>query len=124
MWPPLLRILLDEPALLAEHLAAYSALVRQDAMCWQARLLRRLGDLLLLGAGILLALVFAGVALMLYAAGEGAYWVLWLVSLLPLAVSAMGAWRLWRHRPAHAAFSRVRAQAAADMRLSGWKEPQ
>ncbi|QLQ03860.1 MAG: hypothetical protein HZY77_14865 [Thiobacillus sp.] len=124
MWPPLLRILLDEPALLAEHAAAYSALIRQEAMHLQARLLRRLGYLLLLGGGVLLAVMFAGIALMLHAADEGRYWLLWTVPLMPLAVAAFGAWRLQGATPDYPAFSRVRAQVADDMQLAGWKKPQ
>jgi len=124
MWPPLLRILLDEPALLAEHAAAYSALIRQEAMHLQARLLRRLGYLLLLGAGVLLAVMFAGIALMLHAADEGWYWLLWTVPLIPLAVAAFGAWRLKSDTPGYPAFRRVRAQVAADIQLAGCKKPQ
>ena len=124
MWPPLLRVLLDEPALLAEHAAAYSALILEDAMRLQARLLRRLGYLFLLGAGVLLAVMFAGIALMLHAADEGLYWLLWTVPLIPLVAAAIGAWRLKGDTPGSAAFSRVRAQVADDMQLAGWKKPQ
>lgn len=37
MWPPLLRVLLDEPGLLSEYASAYAVLLRQDAAGWQAR---------------------------------------------------------------------------------------
>lgn len=124
MWPPLLRVLLDEPALLAEHAAAYSALILEDAMRLQARLLRRLGYLFLLGAGVLLAVMFAGIALMLHAADAGLYWLLWTVPLTPLAVAAIGAWRLKGAGPDCPAFSRVRTQIADDLQLTGWKKPQ
>src|SRR3569832_2477730 len=106
MWPPLLRILLDEPALQTEQAAAYYALIRQEAMHLQARLLRRLGYLLLLGGCVLLAVMFAGIALMLHAADEGRYWLLWTVPLMHLAVAAFGAWRLQGATPAYPAFSR------------------
>ena len=124
MWPPLLRIMLDEPALLVEHAAAYTELIRQDAVRWQAGLITRLSYLFVLGAAIFLALIFTGVALMLHAVSDVTHWMLWVVPVLPLFVAAIAAWRLWRITPVCSVFSQVRVQAAADLELFGWKEPQ
>jgi hypothetical protein len=124
MWPPLFQVLLDEPILLREHASAYTALIRQDAARWQARLVRRLGFLLLLGTSILLALIFAGIALMLHAVTTGAHWLLWFVPALPLIGATIAAGCLWWGAPVPSAFSRVRAQVAADMQLVDGKAPQ
>ncbi|MHB1091835.1 hypothetical protein [Thiobacillus sp.] len=123
MWPPLLQLLLNEPALLAEHAAAYSALIRQDAAHWQARLVRRLGYLLVMGVGILLALIFSGTALMLYAVTEVSHWLLWTLPLLPLVSAVIAAWRLWRDAPEAPPFMHVRSQVVTDLQLFGGKEP-
>lgn len=123
MWPPLLRLLLNEPALLVEHAAAYSALICQDAAHWQARLVRRLGYLLVMGVGILLALIFSGTALMLYAVTEVSHWLLWALPLLPLVSAVIAAWRLWRDAPAVPPFMHVRSQVVTDLQLFGGKEP-
>lgn len=79
MWPPLLRVLLDEPGLLSEYASAYAVLLRQDAAGWQARQRQRLVYLLAVASGALLALLFAGVAMMLYAATGSGHWLLWAV---------------------------------------------
>lgn len=124
MWPPFLRILLDEPELLVGHAAAYAALIQEDAARWQARLARRLGYLILAVIGISLALIFGGVALMLYAVTSVSHWLLWVVPAVPLGGAAVAFWCLRRQVPAPPAFQRVRTQAGEDMRLFGWKEPE
>ena len=63
MLPPLLRILLDEPALLTAHAAAYSELIKEESGMLQARIARRIGYLFVVYGCALLALLFAGVAL-------------------------------------------------------------
>lgn len=122
MWSPLFRILLDEPRLLAGHAAAYAALIKQDAAGWQARLARRLGYVFLLVAALSLALLLAGVALMLYAVTHVSHWLLWVVPAVPLVVAAIASWHLWREAPAPRAFAHVRTQVAEDLQLFGWKE--
>lgn len=122
MWPPVLQLLLNERALLAEHAAAYSVLIRQDAVHWQARLVRRLGYLLVLGVGLLLALIFSGTALMLYAVTDVSHWLLWAIPLLPLVSAGIAAWRLWRDAPGAPPFVHVRSQMATDLQFFGGKE--
>ncbi len=124
MWSPLLRILLREPGLLAGHACAYAELIGQDAARWRTHQLRRLGCLLALAAAAVLALLFAGIALMLHAATGSGHWLLWAVpaGALLLALAAGLAWL--RMQPPAPAFSRVRAQMAEDLELFDLKEPQ
>ncbi len=124
MWPPLLRILFDEPSLLVGHATAYAELIKQDAAGWQARLARRLGYVFLLVAGMSLALLLAGVALMLYAVIHVSHWLLWVVPAVPLGVAAIASWCLRREAPAPRAFAHVRTQVAEDLQLFGWKETE
>ena len=121
MWPPLLRVLLDEPKLISGYASAYAVLVRQDAARWQARQLRRLGYLLAVATGVLLALLFTGVALMLYAVTGGDHWLLWAVPAVPLTWALVAGWLLWRAPPPASAFPRVCEQVAQDMALFGLK---
>jgi len=124
VWPPLLRILIDEPSLLAGHATAYAALIKQDAAGWQARLARRLGYVFLLVAGMSLALLLAGIALMLHAVTHVSHWLLWVVPAVPLGVAAIASWCLRREAPAPRAFAHVRRQVAEDLQLFGWKETE
>lgn len=124
MLPPLLRILLDEPDLVRSYASAYAVLLRQDAAGWQARQRRRLGYLLALASGVLLALLFTGIALMLYAVTGNGHWLLWSVPALPLTWALAAGWLLWRAPPARSPFQRVREQVAQDMELFGLKGSQ
>lgn len=122
MWPPLLRVLLDEPGLIRSYAQAYSVLLKQDAAGWQARQRRRLGYWLAMASGLLLALLFTGVGLMLYAVTGGGHALLWIVPAVPLVWSLVAAWLLWHTPPALSVFPRVREQVAQDMTLFGVKE--
>lgn len=123
MLPPLLRVLLAQPTLLIGYASAYSALLRQDAAGWQARQLRKLGYLLAAAGAGLLAVLFAGVALMLYAVTGGGHWLLWAIPAVAL-LTAIVAWRLARVSKTASAFPRVREQIAQDMQLFSSKEPE
>lgn len=121
MLPPLLRVLLNEPDLVRGYVSAYAALLRQDGAGWQARQRRRLSYLLALASGVLLALLFTGIALMLYAVTGNGHWVLWSVPAAPLAWALAAGWLLWRAPLAPPPFSRVREQVVQDMELFGLK---
>ncbi|MDO9221706.1 MAG: hypothetical protein Q7T90_11820 [Thiobacillus sp.] len=121
MWPPLLRVLLDEPELISGYASAYAVLLRQDAAGWRARQMRRLGYLLAVASGVLLALLFTGIALMLYAVTGGEHWLLWGVPAVPLTWAFAASWLLWRAPPTPSPFPRVREQVAQDMALFGLK---
>ena len=121
MWPPLLRVLLDEPELISGYASAYAVLLRQDAAGWQARQIRRLGYLLAVASGVLLALLFTGIALMLYAVTGGGHWLLWSVPAVPLTWALAAGWLVWRAPPAASPVPRVCEQVAQDMALFGLK---
>lgn len=124
MMPPLLRVLLGQPTLLTGYASAYAALLKQDAAWWQARQLRKLGYLLAAAAAGVLAVLFAGVALMLYAVTGGGHWLLWAVPAVSLLTAIVAAWRLTRAAQAAPSFPRVREQLAQDLQLFGLKEPE
>lgn len=117
MLPPLLRVLLSEPGLLHTYASAYGELIHEDASSWWTSKKRRLGYSLALAGCVLLAVLFIGVALMLYAVTENGHWLLWVVPALPV-VGALSAWWLLMHIPReHASFLRVREQITQDMKL-------
>lgn len=123
MLPPLLRVLLAQPTLLTSYAGAYAALLKQDAAGWQARQLRKLGYLLAAAAAGVLAVLFAGIALMLYAVTGGGHWLLWTVPAVALLTAIVAAW-LARVSHTTPAFPRVREQLAQDMQLFSMKEPE
>jgi hypothetical protein len=94
MLHPLLRLALARPDLLADHAGAYAELAvvsaREALADWQLRL----AGWALLGAGVLLCIVFGGVALMLYGAmaAPPLPWLLWAVPLAPALLALWGAW--------------------------------
>ncbi|MBT9567827.1 MAG: phage holin family protein [Thiobacillus sp.] len=123
MLPPLLRILLDEPALLAAHAAAYTDLIKQESCTFRARMVRRIGYLLMLYGCALLGLLFAGVALMLHAVTGAGDWLLWVVPAVPLVGALVAGWAVWR-APRTDSFPKTRAQLGEDMQMFGLKEAE
>ena len=122
MFPPLLRLFLDEPELLVSHASAYSELFREDVARWQARQTRRLVHYLVLAASLVMALGLGGVALMLHAVTGSSHWLLWAVPVSPL-LAALATGVAWRAVPrGGAAFPRVRRQVAEDLELFGLKD--
>ncbi len=103
MLHPLLRLVLARPDLLADHASAYAELAvvnaRQAMALWRLRLL----GWALLGAGVLLCIVFAGVALMLYGAlaAPPQPWLLWAVPTAPALLALCGAWLARRRDAGH-----------------------
>lgn len=78
----------------------------------------------LLVAGMSLALLLAGIALMLHAVTHVSHWLLWVVPAVPLGVAAIALWCLRREAPAPRAFAHVRTQVTEDLQLFGWKETE
>lgn len=95
MLPPLLRIMINEPRLLSEHVGAYSNLVAREAHLWQASLKRRFIFKLIATSSLFFALLFAGIALMIWGATDHLHWTLIVVPLVPfgifIATALMGA---------------------------------
>jgi hypothetical protein len=123
MLPPLLRVLLDEPRLVVEYASAYATLLKEDAAWWHAQQMRRLGYLLAVVVSIMLAIMFAGIALMLSAVTGSGHWMLWAVPALPLMVAIGASWQARHALPSLPAFPRVRAQVAQDMHLFDTRKP-
>ncbi len=94
MLHPLLRLALARPDLLANHASAYAELALDNARDVVADWQLRLVGWVLLAVGVLLCVIFTGVALMLYGAVAAAVqpWLLWAVPLTPLLVALVGAW--------------------------------
>ena len=90
---PLLRLVVSQPHLVAEHLEAYAALVGQEVSKLTASLAVRIG--LYVGAGVLalLSLLLIGVSLLLRATvdptGYSAGWALIVVPLTPLLLAVI-----------------------------------
>lgn len=87
MLKPLLKIAFRSPGLLVDHVDAYMDLAERDLHDWRNRLTQRLLLWAVSGAGLLLAVMFAGVALMIWAATDRMHWLLWLVPVLPAMLS-------------------------------------
>lgn len=117
---PLLRLVVDEPQVLAEHLAAYAGLLVEEGGQAIERSQRRYGRQALGGIAIIVGATLCGVALMLWAALPAATmpqpWLLLAVPALPLAVAA-GLLVPRRGPDEPIAFERVRRQVAVDAEL-------
>ncbi|AAZ98194.1 hypothetical protein Tbd_2241 [Thiobacillus denitrificans ATCC 25259] len=122
MLPPLVRAMLEEPGLFTGYVKAYAVLFKQDAAWWRTKQVRRLVNLAALVGGGFFAVLFGGVALMMFAVTGVAHWLLWAVPVAPALVALVAAWRLRHPRPESEIFPRVREQVAQDMRLFSLKE--
>lgn len=120
MTHPALRLALRQPALVAEHVAAYAALIGDEVALGAAQLKTRL--LLSLGAlaCVAAATVLAGVALLLWGAQGNALrwpWLYLAVPAVPLLWGMGLAWLGRDSRPAASAFAALGKQFAADADL-------
>lgn len=116
----LLRLLATKPQLLADHAEGYAELVGEEiasvSTSWKRRAMLYAAALCCLGV----AVVLAGVALMLWAttpaASVQAFWVLIATPLAPIVV-ALGCLLVARTPVEGRPFDNVRRQVAADMAL-------
>lgn len=117
---PVFRLAASQPLLLAEHAAAYAGLVSEELASQSARLQRRVALQLAGGAGLLVAAVLAGVALLLWASlPDAGFRAPWLLLLTPALPAALGGWALWlaRERESREPFASLRWQLAQDAAL-------
>jgi len=114
MFHPIYTTALRHPELIADHLANYAALAREEAAQASQILLRRLIAGALAVGSALMTLVLAGVAVMLYGANGHFDWLLVLVPAIAALVTLVAAVVAARHSPTHG-FDEVRAQFEADM---------
>lgn len=120
LFHPLFRLLASRPQLVVDHLAGYAELASAQARgAWQGLQWRAL--LAVVAAlGLLLAVAFGGVALLLLGAvpPERMHmpWLLWAVPLVPLAVAG-AAWAGLRSRATEFSLEPLRSQLASDAAL-------
>lgn len=120
MLHPLVRLIATRPHLLAEHVGGYVDLLRvqtHDVMQMaRTRAVLSAG----MGAGAVLGLTLAGVALLLFAVVPTAEmphpWLLLLAPALPL-FATVACWWLLRQQPPLTAMDALRDQLAADVAL-------
>ncbi len=116
---PLLRLAVQEPHILADHLGAYAALAGEELSKTSSSLALRVG--LYAGAGVMafLGLILVGVALLLMAATSSDEWVRWALILVPVTPFAVAAVLVLvaRSKPVENAFDTLKQQVDADMAL-------
>jgi hypothetical protein len=120
MLHPVLQLIATKPQLLVEHVGAYAELVGVEVgkttTLWKSRARLYAAALFLLIVGIL----FAGVALMLWAlipsTGMNLPWLLPAVPLVPLVAGGFCALRA-RRKPTYPAFGILKTQLDADLAM-------
>lgn len=117
MLPPLLKIIINEPGLLSEHLDAYSQLLVKDASLWQASIERQMKWRMALGGNLFLFLLFSGVAVMLWGTTQTSHWSLIVIPLIPLLMVIVAALMLPRKESVHKPFSALKKQFCSDMQM-------
>jgi len=120
---PLLRLVVEQPELLAEHVTAYAVAFAEEGALAAARLRRRLAWLLVACACGVGTITLAGIAVMLWAtlplSGLSASETTGVLVAVPIAMLAAGACamvRALRHR-AEESFAGLRRNVAADLAL-------
>ncbi len=117
---PLVRLIVNEPELLAEHLAAYAELIGSEAQHVRSRVAIRVLMSALALCCIGVAAVLAGVALMLWAItpnlSQQAEWALIAAPAIP-ALVAMIAGLIAKRPPAKEAFAAVHEQVMSDLQM-------
>jgi hypothetical protein len=117
MLPPFLKIMINEPGLLTEHLHAYSNLVTKDVRHWGTTLQHRLMLKVIMGGTLFLAVLFGGFALMIWGATDKAHWSLIVVPLIPLVIAITVAFMLSNKDMDPKPFESVKKQICADIRM-------
>ena len=113
MLHPIFTVLVSRPELLVDHVAAYAALVQEEASSVGSVVARRLVAWALVAVGLLVFLVLAGVAVMFGAMLGEFHWSLVVVPTVPLALAA-AAWNVARQQLPAQAFRELKAQLDAD----------
>ena len=117
---PLLRLIATQPELLADHVGAYASLIGHEARQMQQRLVWR-GILFAVSLAALgVAVVLAGVSVMLWSITPSEQlqlsWVLWATPLVPAVVAVVSL--LMARRPlASTSWANLQAQLDADARM-------
>lgn len=117
MLPPLLKIIINEPGLVTEHLEAYSQLFVKDVTLWQASIQRQIKWKLILGGNLFLFVLFAGIALMLWGTSENTHWSLAVVPLIPLVLMILTAIMQPRKDSIRKPFDAIKKQFCSDVKM-------
>jgi uncharacterized membrane protein YqjE len=118
---PLVRLAASRPELLAEHGEAYVALVGKELSQWRARLVRRAVMAVVAGVGMLLSVIFIGVALMLWGVTPEsdirALWALLAPPVLMVLVTAVAGFMAVKGGTHSSVYADIKAQISADLAL-------
>lgn len=113
MLHPVFSTLVQRPDLLADHLGAYTDLLRQEAGLWRADWLQRVLAWVLVWIGAVVFLILSGTALMLGML-QNFHWVLVVVPGVCLTLTWLALWRARAPLPAQR-FRDIRAQLRSDL---------
>jgi len=114
MLHPIFSTVLGHPELIADHVANYAALVRQESAEAGRGLVARLVAGVLAVATAVLALGLIGVAVLLGVLHGSFHWVLVAVPAVAVVIAAICTWIATRPSPNYG-FDDLRAQLAADL---------
>lgn len=117
MLPPLLKIIINEPRLLGEHIEAYSQLVVKDISLWQASIKRQIKWRMALGSNLFLFLLFTGIAVMLWGTTQTAHWSLFVIPSIPLIVVIVSALMMPRSTMQRQPFDSFKKQLCSDLEM-------
>lgn len=112
MFHPIFSVIFSRPDLVAEHLSGYAGLVREEARDVGMEVAKRAIAGAIAAVCLLVFLVLAGVAAMLWAI-TGFHWMLVITPAVFLAVAVAAALQARKKLP-HAAFGELRSQISAD----------
>ncbi|MDM0076796.1 hypothetical protein QTH90_20475 [Variovorax sp. J2P1-59] len=115
MLHPIYSTVLGHPELIADHMANYGALVRQETHEASRSLIARLIAGVLAAVSAMLALGLIGVAVMLGVLHGSFHWVLAVVPGVAVLIALVSAYVASRPQEFHA-FADLRAQIDADVR--------
>lgn len=114
MFHPIFSTVLGHPDLVAEHLANYGALIRQETQEASHGVVAKVIAGVLAAVSGMLALGLIGIAVMLGVLHGSFHWVLVAVPAVAVVVAVVSALVAARPRPFHA-FSDLRSQLDADV---------
>jgi uncharacterized membrane protein YqjE len=114
MLHPIFSTVLGHPDLVAEHLANYAALVRQESAQAGRGLVARIVAGVLAAASVMLALGLIGVAVLLGVLHGSFHWVLVAVPAVAVVIAALCGWYATRPSPSYG-FDDLRSQLEADL---------
>lgn len=111
----MIELAISLPRVVVTYLDAYAELFVREAELWQHHQMGRLARMAALFGCAALALIFAGVAVMLWATTGTYSWTLWAVPLVPAIIAV--ALALFQKEQPVPSFAALRRQFAVDLQL-------